>query len=135
MNEPTPSIEVNLRVPGTWSHTQALIYLLPANCRLTPEALILPDGTQVEFGALDADDQFAQVFRSSCGSPATDEALALVDRCPVNVVLSRPGGSLQAARAMMQAGAALVLSRGAGVVSDNSGPTHGGGHCRKMTED
>src|SRR5437899_9983096 len=105
MNEPAAPITVTLRIPGQWSHPSELIERLPADCRLTAEALILPDGAQVEFGAMPADDQFAQIFRSSCRRPAREEELATVDGYSVNVVLSGPGGSMQAAQTMMQAGA------------------------------
>jgi hypothetical protein len=135
MNKPAASIEVTLRIPGTWEHPGELIQRLPAGFRLTPEALILPDGTQVEFGALGADDQFAQVFRSSCRNPATDDELATVDGYAVNVCLSGPGGSLEAARTMMQAGAAVVRAGGAGVFIDNSALAHGGRAWLEMTED
>ena len=97
MNEPASPITIVLRIPGQWSHPEAFIERLPAGCRLTAEALILPDATQVEFGAVPADDQFAQIFRSSCRQPATEDELATVDGYTVNVLLSGPGGSMQAA--------------------------------------
>ena len=53
----------------------------------------------------------------------------------MNVFLSGPGGSLQAARTMMQAGAAMVRAGGAGVFIDNSALAHGGQHWLEMTED
>src|SRR5688572_6004823 len=108
MNEPAAPVTIALRIPGTWSHPKELIERLPAGCRLTPEMLILPDATQVDFGAMPADDQFAQIFRSSCRQPATAEELATVNGYAVNVLLSGPGGSLQSARTMMQAGAVMV---------------------------
>ncbi|MEX2137966.1 MAG: hypothetical protein WD894_01805 [Pirellulales bacterium] len=135
MNPPAPPITVDLRIPGTWSHPRELIERLPAGCRLTPEALILPDETQVDVGFLDADDQFAEIFRSSCRRPATEEELATVDGFTVNVVLSGPGGSIEAARTMMQSAAALVQAGGAGVFIDNSGLAHGGQHWLALTED
>ena len=135
MNEPASPVEIALRIPGKWSHPKELIERLPAGCRLTGEALILPDATQVEFGAMAADDQFAQIFRSSCRQPATEDELATVDGYTVNVLLSGPGGSMQAARTMMQAGAALVRAGGAGVFIDNSTLAHGGRHWLEMTED
>src|SRR5437762_1333653 len=79
MNEPGAVVTVALRIPGKWSHPKELIERLPEGCRLTAEALVLPDSTEVEFGALEADDQFAEIFRSSCRRPATDEELAQVD--------------------------------------------------------
>ena len=128
-------ITIALRIPGQWSHPRELIQRLPAGCRLTGEALILPDAAQVAFGAMPADDQFAEIFRSSCRQEATADELATVDDYTVNVVLSGPGGSLQAARTMMQAGATVVRAGGAGVFIDNSALAHGGQQWLEMTED
>jgi hypothetical protein len=135
MNEPAAPIEIALRIPGKWSHPKDLIQHLPAGYRLTPDALILPDATEIGFGAAKADDQFAQIFRSSCRQPATAEELATVDGYTVNVFLSGPGGSLEAARTMMQAGAAVVRAGGAGVFIDNSTLAHGGQHWLQVTDD
>ena len=135
MKEPAAPITIALRIPGQWAHPGELIQRLPAGYRLTPESLILPDTTQVEFGAMPADDQFAQIFRSSCRQPATAEELATVDGYTVNILLSGRGGSMQATRTMMQAGAAVVRAGGAGVFIDNSALAHGGGHWLEMTED
>ena len=135
MNEPASPVEVAFRIPGQWSHPKELVERLPAGCRLTPEALFLPDGTQVGFGAVPADEQFAQIFRTSCRNQPTDDELATVDGYTVNVYLSGPGGSLQAARKMMQAGAAIVRAGGAGVFIDNSALAHGGQQWLEMTED
>src|SRR5436190_3981826 len=120
MNQPPAAVTVALRIPGQWSHPKELVELLPADCRLTPETLTLPDGTEVEFGAVPADTQFAQIFRSSCRQPATEEELAKVDGYRVNVFLSGPGGSMSAAWTMMQAGAAVIRAGGGGVFIDNS---------------
>src|SRR5207253_5301354 len=67
--------------------------------------------------------------------PAAEDELATVDRYTVNVFLSGPGGSMQAARTMMQAGAAVVRAGGAGVFIDNSTLAHGGRHWLEMSED
>jgi hypothetical protein len=135
MNEPAAPVTIVLRIPGKWSHPRELIQRLPTGYRLTPEALILPDATQVEFGALAPDEQFAQIFRSSCRQPATADELAKVDSYTVNVFLSGPGGSMPAARTMMQAGAAVIQAGGAGVFIDNSALAHGGEHWLAMTDD
>src|SRR5947209_7973594 len=135
MNEPAASVTIALRIPGKWSHPRELVQRLPAGCRLTGEALILPDKTEIGFGAAPADNQFAQIFRSSCRQPATEEELATVNGYTVNVFLSGPGGSMQAARTMMQAGAAVVQAGGAGVFIDNSALAHGGRHWLEMSED
>jgi hypothetical protein len=135
MNKPAAPISIALRIPGKWSQPKDLIRRLPAGCRLTDGTLILSDTTQVEWTALAADDQFPTVFRSSCRQPATEDELATVDGYTVNVILSGPGGSLPAARTMMQAGAAVVRAGGAGVFIDNSALAHGGQHWLEMTED
>src|SRR6478609_11456855 len=98
MDDSSNAIEVTLRIPGTWSHPRELLEALPAGYRLTPEALIMPDGTKVEFNPLPPDDQFAKIFRASCRRPPREEELAKVAGYTVNVCLSGPGGSLEAAR-------------------------------------
>jgi hypothetical protein len=128
-------ITIALRIPGTWSHPRELVERLPEGCRLTGEALILPDATSVEFGAAAADDQFAEIFRSSCRRPAKDDEQATVDSYAVNIFLSGPGGSIQAARTMMEAAAVIVRAGGAGVFIDNSALAHGGQDWLEMTDD
>jgi len=135
MNEPAASVAISLRIPGKWSHPKELVQRIPSGYRLTGESLILPDKTEVAFGAGAPDNQFAQIFRSSCRQPATAEELVVVDSYTVNIFLSGPGGSMEAARTMMQAGAALVRAGGAGVFIDNSALAHGGGQWLEMTED
>jgi hypothetical protein len=132
MTKEVPSI--TLRIPGAWAHPGELLDRLPEGYRLTPEHLRLPDGTEIEFMPRPPDDQFAGVFRSACRRAATEDELAIVDRYSVNICLSGPGGSLDAALTMMQAGAAIVQAGAAGVFIDNSGLAHGGGDWLAMTE-
>jgi hypothetical protein len=135
MNAPAAPINIVLRIPGQWSQPQELIQRLPAGCRLTAGALIVPDAPPIEFSAVAADEQFAPIFRSSCRRPARADELATVDGYTVNVLLSGPGGSMAAARTMMQAGAAVVRAGGAGVFIDNSTLAHGGQDWLELTED
>src|SRR4051812_46624340 len=113
MNEPAAPITVALRIPGQWAHPKELSQRLPDGYRLTPDALLLPDETPVAFGAMAADGQFAQIFRSSCRQPPAADELATVGGYTVNVFLSGAGGSMPTARPMMRAGAALVRAGGA----------------------
>lgn len=131
---PDSDITIALRIPGTWSHPRELLERLPAGCRLTAESLILPDHAEVEFGAVDADEQFADIFHSCCRQMPTPEETAAVDNYRVNIFLSGPGGSLESARTMMRAGAAIVQAGGAGVFIDNCGLAHGGQNWLAMTE-
>jgi hypothetical protein len=135
MNDSAGEVQVALRIPGRWSGPGELVARLLEGCRLTGEELLMPDGTRADFGAAAADGQFAQIFRSSCRRPTTADELATVDSYAVNVFLSGPGGSLDAAHAMMRAGAAIVRAGGAGVFIDNCGLAHGGDDWLAMTED
>lgn len=135
MSEPTPPVSVALRIPGRWANPRELSERLPTGCRVTAEGLELPGGAPVELGALAADGQFPQIFRSSCRRPPTDEELAAVDGYTVNVTLCGPGGSMPAALAMMQAAADVVRAGGAGVFIDNSALAHGGQHWLEMADD
>ncbi|HVA49204.1 MAG TPA: hypothetical protein VNH11_22765 [Pirellulales bacterium] len=129
------SVQTTLRIPGAWSHPRELLARLPAGFKLTAESLVLPDGSAIEFVPISPDEQFAEIFKSSCRRPATDEELAIVSRYTANIALSGPGGSLDAARTMMQAGASIIRAGGAGVFIDNSGLAHGGGDWIAMADD
>ncbi|HEX3315951.1 MAG TPA: hypothetical protein VHR72_13725, partial [Gemmataceae bacterium] len=72
---------------------------------------------------------------SSCRQPATPEELATVDSYSANVLLSGPGGSLEAARKMMRAAASILRAGGAGVFIDNCALAHGGQNWLAMTDD
>src|SRR5436190_22142180 len=135
MSDPAASVIIALRIPGQWSHPRELVERLPAHFRLTGDALILPDATEIGFGAAKTDQQFPKIFRTSCRQRPTDDEWAAVDGYTVNVFLSGPGGSLPAARTMMQAAAAIVRAGGAGVFIDHSALAHGGQHWLDMTDD
>jgi len=119
------SVEVTLRIPGTWRHPSELVERMPEGCRLTPEELVLPSGARFEFNALDADEEFPAVFASSCPKLPTEEEREQIENYTVNVCLTGPGGSLPAAGNLMEAAAALIEAGAAGVFVDNSGIAHG----------
>ncbi|MGQ0635992.1 MAG: hypothetical protein ACT4QC_15385 [Planctomycetaceae bacterium] len=135
MLDTNDSPEITLRIPGAWAHPGELLERLPEGFRLTPEALYLPDETKVDFVPMAPDDQFLQIFKSSCRRPPGDAELAVVARYTVNVGLSGPGGSMESALTMMQAGAAIVRAGGAGVFIDNSAIAHGGHDWISLTDD
>jgi len=135
MNETVVAPRITLRVPGDWSHPKELLERLPNEFRLTPEALFLPDGTEIEFIPLEPDGQFPQIFQSACRRPPTNDELAALARYTVNVGLSAAGGSMESALAMMKAAAAIVRAGGAGVFIDNSALAHGGSDWIAMTDD
>jgi len=132
-SQPVP--EITLRIPGAWAHPGELLERMPVGYRLTPEKLLLPDGTEIEFYPLPPDEQFARIFQTACRRPATPDELATVGRYTVNVCLAGPGGSKAAALRMLRAGAAIIQAGGAGVFIDNSALAHGGGAWCEMAAD
>ena len=132
--QPQPAVETVLRIPGKWSGPEELFSRLPDDVRIEGRNLVLPDGVEIECSPMPRDDQFAEVFRGSCRSPASPHELAIVDEYSVNVCLSGPGGSLDAARTIMQAGAAILQAGAGGVFIDNSGLSHGASAWLEMTE-
>jgi hypothetical protein len=129
------SVTTTLRIPGAWTDPRELLDHIPDGFRLNDRSLVLPDGTEIELTLIPRDAQFAEIFKSSCRRPATEEELAIVSRYTVNIALIGPGGSLEAARAMMQAGAAIVRVGGAGVFIDNSALAHGGSDWVEMADE
>lgn len=135
MNPHDTEVCIILRIPGNWANPAELFEQMPDGVELMPECLVLPDGTELEWTPLIPDDQFAGIFRSACRTEASPEELEMVDNYSVNFALTGPGGSLDAARAMLRAGAAIIQAGGAGVFIDNSGIAHGGQDWLEMAED
>lgn len=88
MNESDNDVQTTLRIPGNWEHPGELIERLPTGFRLAPEALVMPDGTEIEFTPMPPDDQFAGIFKSSCRRPATDNEMQIANRsgCESSIV-------------------------------------------------
>jgi hypothetical protein len=135
MREATIHVRTTLRIPGNWSHPRELVERMPDGYSLAAETLTLPDGVEIQMSLWPPDDQFAQIFKSSCRQRAAVDELAIVDGYTVNIGLSGTAGSLKGALNMMHAGTAIVRAGGAGVFIDNSALAHGGGHWIEMTED
>jgi hypothetical protein len=129
------SLCVALRVPGAWTSPDELIKRLPKGVRIETDELVLPDGEKFEIMPMPADEQFQQVFLTACRGRPTQAELGIMTRYTVQVGLRGFGGSMDAARAMMRAGAALVRAGGAGVFIDNSALAHGGTNWLSMTDD
>ena len=117
--------EVTLRIPGEWAGPQEFFERLPPGCQFAPEGLVLEDGSVFELTALPADDEFAEVFSGSCHKVPTEAERHSIENYKVNVCLTSPGGSIEAATRILAAGAAVIEAGGAGVFVDNSGIAHG----------
>jgi hypothetical protein len=129
-----PAVEVTLRIPGTWRDRDEFYSRLPRGCHCTAEALVLPDGSQFELHALPADEEFPQIFANSCAKLPTEREREQVDHYRVNICLTGPGGSVAAAKRLMEAGAAVMAAGGAGAFVDNSGLAHGATDWRILCE-
>ena len=116
--------EVTLRLPGRWSDPRELADALPEGYRLETNRLHLPDGSSVEANALPPDNEFPKLFIDGCQRSPSEEDLRTIENYQVNFCLTGPGGSYDAAKRMLDAGAAVIRAGGAGVFVDNSGLSH-----------
>ena len=117
--------EVTLRIPGAWSEAAEFFDALPSGCRCTEQGLILADGWEFELNALPADEEFPPIFAGSCPKLPSEEEREQIENYRVNVCLTCRGGSIEAAKRIMEGAAALLAAGGAGVFVDNSGIAHG----------
>lgn len=137
MTSTNPAAPTTIRLPGVWTNPRELTSRLSDEFRhLDDKNLFLPDGAEISAKPVPADELFKTLFTSSCQRrPPTEEELAMVRDQTMNVVLTGPGGSLDAARTMLQVGAAIVRAGGAGVFILNSMLAHGGGAWLKLADD
>jgi hypothetical protein len=94
----------------------------------------LLSGTEFEVNVLPADEEFPHIFASSCAKRPSDEERRQIERYKVNICLSAPGGSIDAAVQVMRGAAAVLTAGGAGVFVDNSGIAHGAGDWHTLLE-
>jgi hypothetical protein len=117
--------EVTLRIPGGWLKPEEFFQRLPPGCRATEQGLAFDDGSEFELHALPADEEFPRIFAGSCPKLPTESERAQIESYQVNICLTGRGGSIDAARRLMTAAAAVLTAGGAGVFVDNSGIAHG----------
>lgn len=136
MTTPATEVMIDMRIPGKWTGPREILDSLPNDCRIDDEGnLLLADGTRAQVTPVPADGQFAAIFRSSCRRTPTEDERNTIDNYTANVLMSGPGGSLDAARAMMRAASAVIRAGGAGVFIDNCALAHGGQNWLDYTED
>ncbi len=135
MTTPNPPIEITFRIPGQWSGPREVVERLPGGYSIEGQHLSMPDGSKVEIYPRPADDQFAGIFANACRQPPEDDEQEIINQYTVNICLCGPGGSMEQALTMMQAGSAIVSAGGAGVFIDNCAMAHGGQLWQEMAED
>jgi hypothetical protein len=125
--------EITLRIPGPWASPEefrkALAkadtgYTIQTGLEAGSEAFVAHHATGRRFrlAATERDDEIVELFAGS-GRMAPKEIKALKNH-KVKVFLSGPGGSLEAARAFLAVGAAVIKAGGLGVMVDNCGNCH-----------
>jgi hypothetical protein len=126
-NDPSKAAapEVTLRIPGVWNRPEEFYDNLPAGCRCTETGLVLTGGAEFELHVLPADEDFPGIFAGSCPKLPTEDEREQIENYKVNICVSGSGGSIAAAKQIMEAGAAVLTAGGAGVFVDNSGIAHG----------
>jgi hypothetical protein len=124
-SEMTASPEVTLRIPGTWDRPEDFYENLPRGCRCNETGLVLANGSEFELHVLPADEDFPGIFAGSCPKLPTEDEREQIENYEVNICLTGQGGSIAAAKRIMEAAAAVLGAGGAGVFIDSSGIAHG----------
>ena len=128
MNKPQDSLPaVTLRIPGHWESAEHCWNQLPPGCFVKDRQLYVDDGPGFPFSILPADSEFPHVFRLAARRPATEEEQQRVTDYRMGIGLIGRGGSMDAARKIIRAGAAIIEAGGDGVFIDNSLMSHGAG--------
>ena len=133
VSDPTDSTDqldtvprIDLRIPGPWTSRKHLHECLTRakTGYDTGDAILthLKSGKTFALEVSEPDGQIADVFAG--GGRITRKEVQMIRAHKVKVHVSTPGGSVEAARAVMNAAAALLRAGGYGVMVDNSGATH-----------
>ncbi len=123
-----------MRVPGCWSAPEDLQRSLPEGYTVGPGWLAFPDGGRVGLVPLPPDKELPALFTVACREKLSPRDRRTVEGYRVAIGLSAPGGSIPAARRMVEAAAAVVRAGGAGVLVDNCGAIHASGDWIELAE-
>ena len=118
--------EIQLRIPGPWVSSDVLARALEKSSThyrlLDGYVTHLPSRARIACTGSEPDGEIAGVFAG--GGRITRKEVQMIASHKAKVHLAAPGGSVDAARAVMDATAALLRAGGYGVMVDNSGATH-----------
>jgi hypothetical protein len=137
MNEPLDSLpRVDLRIPGPWQTHEAFLDAMKRKAKdfaFEEQWLVhTPTGRRFEWSASPHDDDIAGVFGG--GGRISKKDVQRIASHVVKIHVSGPGGSVEATRELMGAGAAIVRAGGYGVMVDNSGAAHNPSDWIKLAE-
>jgi hypothetical protein len=138
------TVRIELRVPGSWKSSGEVIDALnrvsgdyeigPADSDAEGLFVHKTSGHEFEIWHTEHDDELIEIFKGLQHVP-TDEELAEIENHAVKIHLSGKGGSVENARAMMEAATALVRAGGAGVFIDSTTAAHGRTDWLALAED
>ena len=119
--------QIDLRIPGPWRAPEELDAALAeagGEYEVTADHHLLhrATGRRLKLGVTPHDDQIHEIFDGS--GRVSEQDVERIASHAVKVHVSGPGGSPDAARAIMAAGTALVRAGGYGVMVDNCGNAH-----------
>lgn len=124
--KPTMKIpRMSLRIPGAWKAIDEVAERLPLGWTLQQQQLTPAEGPPVFLDLLPADEDFPRIFQMSARRPPRKDEMYRIRKYHGNVAISGPGGSLYAAKHLLQMGAAMIRAGGDGVFIDNGLISHG----------
>ncbi len=133
MDDAVPEIMVTVAIPH--DSGEALTAALPRGVTLDEGGLRMPNGRRFEVGVRPQDHQFWEVVSGGTDHPPSKAEARAMREAPMLFELIAPGGSLEAAAAMLRAGAAICEAGGSGLLVHNSGIGHGAADWLKLAAD
>jgi hypothetical protein len=129
---------IQLRIPGPWRSSQEVEASVRdatgGAWRIEPDGWLIhvESGARYQLSHTPHDDEIAELFRDS--GRMSDEDADRMATHPVKIHVSAPGGSVEAAMAIMEPARVLIEAGGYGVFVDNSGIAHPPDDWRKLTD-
>lgn len=133
MKKSIPEITLTFAIP--YSSPEELAEALPDGVTLSARGITMPDGRRYGLSARPQDGEFAQIVRGGSTRPPTNGEMQAMRDAPILLGLYGPGGSDDAAAAMLQIGNMLCEAGASGVLNHNSGLGHGASEWRKLAAD
>jgi hypothetical protein len=120
----TRVVNIALRIPGPWKELRELQRRLSNGIAIRQDQLVLPDGRAAWLDLRKADREFPKIFTTSCRREGSRTQSVNLKTYRTQLCLVGPGGSMDAARDMLELGAAVLRAGGLGAFIDNGLVAH-----------